>query len=362
MRPQAALNPKARLQAVILCWCVALFLVGCAGDGGLAPTPTTTVSVAGDRDDGRGRDLEHEGDDESADRRTDPATRHCGDRSQVEVFEFGAYALYVPACVRNTRAVLLALGGPDTRAFVTGNGFGAPNPALEASLHVLGEEFRNLAATHRLAILGQAGRLAALPDSPASDQLLADAIRTGAALSGHPELPSAPMIIWAVSGGAPEASGFTARTPDRVAGLFLKVPLRVASLTTEIQRRVPTYLALAELDAFVDNAANTASFEANRRAGALWALAMERGVIHHSLSPVQREATVSWIRTILRLRVPEARSGRLRMIAEPSGWLGDRVTGEAWRWANYPGDRRGASWLPSRETAERWEDLVALLP
>lgn len=335
--PQRATSPRAVIQAVTLSF-VAVLVSGCAGDDVLAPAPTVTSSVA---------------------RSTD---RHCTGEGQVEVFEFGDYALYVPACVRTTRAVLLALGGPDTRAFVTGKVFGAPNPELEASLQVLGEEFRNLAATQRLAILGQTGRLAALPNSPASDELLLDAIRIGAALSGHPELPSAPMIIWAVSGGAPQASGFTARNPERVAGLFLKVPLRVTALTSEIQRRVPTYMALAELDAFVDNAANTASFEANRRAGALWALAMEPGVIHHLLSPVQRQVTINWMRTILKLRVPATPFAPLRKIGEKSGWLGDRATGEAWRWAEYPGDRRLASWLPSPETAEQWEELVAVLP
>ncbi|MEZ4458031.1 MAG: hypothetical protein R2882_16015 [Gemmatimonadales bacterium] len=280
----------------------------------------------------------------------------------MEVFEFGDYALYLPACVRTTRAVLLALGGPDTRAFVTDNAFGAPNPALEASLHGFGEELRNLAATQRIAILGQTGRFATLPDSPASDQLIMDAIGTGAALSGRPELGSAPMIIWGVSGGAPEASGFAARNPQRVAGLFLRVPLRVSLLTSESQRRVPTYMALAELDVLVDNAANTAAFEANRRGGALWALAMEPAVIHHELSPVQRKAAIDWMQEILQLRLPATPSGRLRRIAEPSGWLGDRATGKAWRWGRYPGDRRLASWLPTRETAELWENLGATIP
>ena len=275
----------------------------------------------------------------------------------IEVFEFGDYALYVPACVESSGALLVALGGPDTRAFVTGKAFGAPIPEVEASFQVLGRELRKLAVTQGLAVFGRRGVLANGPDG---DRLLLDAVRTGAELSGHPELPSAPLVVYGLSGGAPEASGFTARNPARVAGLFLKVPPRVESLTSGDAQQVPTYVVLAELDVFVNNAALTAAFEANRRAGALWALAMERAVTHFSLSPVQRQVTVTWIHTILKHRLPATPSDPLREIAESSGWLGDRASGLAWRWAGYPGDRALASWLPSRATAKQWEDLIAV--
>src|SRR4029077_4777659 len=51
-----------------------------------------------------------------------------GDR--IEVFEFGDFALYVPASVDLTKGLILALGGPDTRGFVTGKPMGAPNPSV----------------------------------------------------------------------------------------------------------------------------------------------------------------------------------------------------------------------------------------
>ena len=276
--------------------------------------------------------------------------------SGVEVFEFGDYALYVPAGVESS-ALLMALGGPDTRAFVTGKPFGAPIPEVEASLQVLGQELRKLAFTQGLAVLGRRG---VMPNGPGSDLLLQDAIRSGAELSGHPELPSVPLVVYGMSGGAPQASGFTARNPARVAGLFLKVPPKVESLTSGDALQVPTCMVLAELDVFVNNGAVTAAFEANRRAGALWALALEPGVIHHSLSPAQRQLTLTWIRTILRRRLPETPSDPLRAIEETSGWLGDRATGEAWHWLKYPGDRTSASWLPSPVTAKEWEDLIAV--
>jgi hypothetical protein len=277
----------------------------------------------------------------------------------VEVFEFGDFALYVPAGVAAPRGLLLALGGPDTRGFVTGKPLGAPFPAVEASLQVLGQELRTLASTRGLAVLGT--RRAALPNGPDSDQLLFDAIATAAALSAHPELSSTPVLVYAISGGTPQASGFVARNPERIAGLFLKVPAGVSSLSGDALR-VPTYIVQAELDAFVNNVAITAAFEGNRGAGALWGRAMERGVPHHSLSARQRQVTINWMSTILSRRLPVRLSEPLRAIDETSGWLGDLATGESKRWAAYKGDRGAASWLPSNHTAKEWELFVSAAP
>ena len=321
------------------CVSVLLFVTACRDDA-LAPPPTLTSAV-------------------SHSSTCEASGSIPGDvgLSGIEVFVFGDYALYVPACAKSSRALLIALGGPDTRAFVTGEPFGAPIPEVEAALQAFGQELRSLAVTKGLAVLGRRG---VMPNGPASDRLLLDAVRTGAELSGHPELPSAPMVLYGMSGGAPQASGFTARNPSRVAGLFLKVPPKVEALTSGEALQVPTYMVLAELDVFVNNGAATAAFEANRRAGALWALAMERGVIHFSLSPAQQQLTITWIRTILRRRLPATPSDPLRAIDETSGWLGDRATGEAWRWNKYPGDGTLASWLPSPVTAKQWEDFIAV--
>jgi len=342
-------HPPFTRWAVILS--AALLPGACEGGKDLiAPTPTVTGTLTS-----------------SATLTTDPdgsfklrcTAKDVGDGlTRVEVFEFGDFALYVPAGVATTRGLILALGGPDTRGFVTGKPLGAPFPAVEASLQVLGGELRTLASTCGLAILGRRG---AMKNEPTSDQLLFDAVRTGAAMSGRPDLPTAPVLVYGMSSGAPQASGFTARNPERVAGLFLKVPVGVSSLSGDALR-VPTYMVQAELDAFVNNAATTAAFEGNRGAGALWARAMELGVIHHSLSSVQRQVTINWMSTILDLRLPATPADPLREIAETSGWLGDRDTGEAKRWAAYRGDRAVASWLPSNRTAKEWEIFVSAAP
>ncbi len=354
------------LRAVILV--AALLPLACdRANGPIGPPSTVTATVTSaaggpadgnfDRDDLTGsaklRCANIDFDHQDASDTDDNAPR-------VEVFEFGDFALYVPARVSTARALLLALGGPDTRGFITERPFGAPIPAAETSLKVLGQELRTLASACGLAILGKSRTV--LTNGPAGDQVLFDAVQTAAALSGHAELPTAPVLMYGLSAGAPLASGFTARNPERVAGLFLKVPVGVSSLTSGDALGVPTYMVQAELDAFVNNAAVTATFESNRGAGALWARALELGVVHHSLSPLQREVTINWMSTILSLRLPARRSHRLREIRETEGWLGNSLTGEAVRWGAYRGDRALASWLPSHSTAKEWEKLVSAAP
>ena len=282
--------------------------------------------------------------------------------TRVEVFElapwYGEHALYVPASLDTVRGLILALGGPDTRGFATGKPLGAPSPAVEASLQALGQELRTLASAYGLAVIGTS--LTAMADDPEWDPILVDYIGELGEMSRHPELRTVPVLVYGMSTGAPEAIGFTVRNPGRVAGLFLKVPSAVSSVTSGDALRVPTYVVLAELDAFVNNATLTTAFERNRGAGALWALATEPDVPHHSLTSAQRELTINWISTILDLRLPATSSAPLREIPETSGWLGNRATGEAAPWATYSGNRALASWLPSEATAQEWERFVAI--
>ena len=286
--------------------------------------------------------------------------RHDVEMSRIELFQLGRdFALYVPASTWEVRGVLVALGGPNTRAFATGAPIGVPIPELEESLQTLGRELRAMAESHGLAVLGTS-RLA-MSNGPESDQLILDALREAGAMSGRPELADAPLLVYGMGSGGPQASGFVARTPDRAVGLFLKVPTGVEALAMEDALGVPTYVVLAELDAFVDNALVTAAVRANRSRGALWALAEERGVPHHSLSPRQRTVTLQWMRTIVDLRLGplgEEVSDPPRAMVESSGWLGDPATGAASAWATFAGDARSGSWLPTRGTAVMWRAFL----
>lgn len=265
------------------------------------------------------------------------------------------FSAYVPDRWAH-HAIVLALGGPDTRGFAAGTPFGAPVPEVEASLQALGESLRTLASNRGVAVLGTS--LAAMPDGPESDELLLEAIAELAATTGLPELTSAPLLLYGMSGGAPQVSGFAARNPDRVAGLFFKVPAGVESLTAGQVADIPSYFVQAEMDAFVDNEAAADVYRDHRAVGAPWALALEPDVPHHSLSPRQRDLTIHWMSTILELRLPAESGGTLQATVESSGWLGDPVTLEASPFDEYAGDPGEASWFPNQATAEEWELFV----
>jgi len=287
-----------------------------------------------------------------------PFTPRDSAPAPAEVFEFGNFALYVPGDAPTVRGVLLALGGPDTRAFLSDGSFGAPIPELEASLHLLGRDLRTLAADHGLAMLGTSRYGPdAMPNLPQSDVLIFEAISEGARISGRRGLASAPIFVYGISGGTPQAAGFTARNPARVGALLLKVPAPPERPNLAEALAVPTYLILAERDAIMNNQAVVAVFESNRRAGGLWAVAVEPDVPHHSLTPSHRTITVNWLRAIVELRLGAAAQDPLRDVPESSGWLGDPEMGIS-AWADYPGDREAASWFPSRATAEEWWEFV----
>jgi hypothetical protein len=269
--------------------------------------------------------------------------------------EFGDFALHVPANVRHVRGILVALGGPDTRGFAVGSPFGAPIPAVEASLQELGVMLRDLAARRSLAILGS-GRFGptAFPNEPASDHVLLDAVAQAAALSGRPELVDAPVLLFGLSGGGPEATGFTQRNPERVAALFLRVPSEAGPLTGRALE-VPSYMVLSEFDTFVNNAMLTATFQAHRAAGAPWAMALERGVIHFTLTPAQRELTVNWMDAILPFT---AAGGTIHQRPPQVGWLGDPTTGGIVPTQRFEGDPATASFFPTRQLAAEWSAFI----
>ena len=326
---QLALTPagtSARLAALLI---AATLITGCGPDAGSPVSPETNLDL--------GSTARAAG--------TDMTTREATN------LQFGDFALHVPANVHNVRGILVALGGPDTRGFAVGTPFGAPLPQVEASLQELGVMFRELAAQRGLAILGSGrfGRFA-YPDEPASDQELLDALAQAAAAIGRPDLLDAPFLLYGMSGGAPEATGFTQRNPERVAALFLKVPQTAGPLTGQALE-IPVYMILAEFDVFVDNAALTAAFHTHRAAGAPWAMAVEGGVLHHSLTPAQRELTVEWMRTVLPLR--EAGAG-IRQLSPQAGWLGDPASGEIAPIQRFVGNPSGASYFVTRPLALAW--------
>jgi hypothetical protein len=197
-----------------------------------------------------------------------------------------------------------------------------------------------------------------MPNSAASDAALFGALSTAAQLSGHPELANAPVLVFGISGGAPEAAGLAARNPARTIGLVARVPASLVTLTDPPALQVPTFVTLAENDVVVSNAALQLTFTDNRNRGGLWGLVVEQGRQHYGSSARNNAAVIEWMTAVLALRLPATAGAPLVALAETTGWLANQTTFEIAPWDAYTGTRTSASWLPNASLASAWRALA----
>ncbi|WP_411281599.1 hypothetical protein [Gemmatimonas sp.] len=115
-------------------------------------------------------------------------------------------------------------------------------------------------------------------------------------------------------------------------------------------------MVLAELDVVVNNAMRRASFAALRSAGAPWALAVEPGVPHFSLSVAQRDLTIDWMRAI----VPRGNAGPFRETSPQVGFLGDPASGLIAPRHTFTGNLIASSWFPKRPLATQWSAFIGM--
>lgn len=193
--------------------------------------------------------------------------------------------------------------------------------------------------------------------SRGSGQALLDTLTTFAAKSGHAEIATAPLLLWGMSAGGEFNYEFTAWKPERVIAFVVnKGNVYYTALAPAAARRVPGILFTGEKDLEFRIGAIDGLFAINRRAGALWAYAMEPGVGHavaHS-----REFAAVLFEEMLTARLSAA--DQLRPLDEKSGLFGDPKTqsvqpvGESKPPANYP-----VSWLPTERLARAWQAVLA---
>lgn len=275
-----------------------------------------------------------------------------------EVYESGAFAMYVPAGVGPMRGVIISMGGGvTTNGFVTG---GPLEPGaggtLEQSLQSMGVDLRALAKSAHVALVGTSTH--SLANSGTSDNALFSAMSTFAGLSGHAELADAPVLMFGLGeGSASEAAGLASRNPQRAIGVLVRVPFSVPSLTAPAALAVPTLVMLSELDDGAINTSVRATFLDNRSRGGLWGLAVEPGVAHAEATVRGNAANVNWMAMMLTLRLPAHAGDPLIALAETTGWLGNQGTLGIASWAAYVGDRAAASWLATNAAAELWKTL-----
>ena len=229
--------------------------------------------------------------------------------------------------------------------------------------------WQNFAVRHKLALVGV--RLTDKPHdqgfieeyvnvSQGSGQAFLDAMTAFAARARHPELATAPFLLWGMSAGGEFNYEFVCWKPERVVAFVVnKGNIYYTALAPKAARSVPGILFTGGKDLEFRTSTITGLFAINRRGGALWALAEEPSAAH--VVGRSRDVALVLFEDALALRVGDG-AATLKPMSEKSGFLGDikaktfQALGED-KVPNYP-----TAWLPTARVAERWQWLVTEKP
>jgi hypothetical protein len=244
-------------------------------------------------------------------------------------------------------------------------------------------QWQALAIKHQLAILGTKYlKVGDSSDDPCDSWAVIDRGSENAFLkalyefgqkSQHPELDKLPWVLWGSSGGADWAVQISQKYPDRTialvaqrgGGAYISLTEPNKLLTSDINPSVlgmPALYALGGAESvgtiYFDEGFDLPRkvFSRFRKAGALWAIAVEADIGHDSTDT--RLIAIPYLDSILTDRL-EINSTKLRQLDEAKGWLSNPTTHEIAPINQYKGDPLQAAWLPDRETAYKWQAYVS---
>ncbi|HEX3135200.1 MAG TPA: hypothetical protein VHX44_16665 [Planctomycetota bacterium] len=218
-----------------------------------------------------------------------------------------------------------------------------------------------------------------LPDKDPAPMLAN--LQTLATRSAHPEVAYAPLFVFGHSNSTYDMGRFAALVPTRIAGwVAMKSAFGLQFSEPELYR-IPGMVVSGEADQeyFGDQPATV--LKLRREHGALVHMLIEAGGPHWPNDPTF-EIMMAFLKNVFYLRVPSDGDATLAPIklvevAEAEGWLGQSVAGKRvpiggkWMWeqptdvkrlleiapfADFPGDAKDASWLPSADYARKWQE------
>jgi hypothetical protein len=267
-------------------------------------------------------------------------------------YDKAEFRLWFPADVASVRAVVILLSGS--------NGDGRPM-AQEA-------EWQAFAEKNSLALVGcrftdKAHEQGFIEDyanvSMGSGEALLHALTTFAKQSNHPELASAPLLLWGMSAGGQFNYEFVAWKPERVLAFVVnKGGIYYTALMSKSSRAVPGMLFTGGKDLESRIHTITGLFDVNRRAGALWALAEEPGVGH----AVGRSIDVArvFFEDVLALRL-DGSSG-MKPVNDKNGFVGDLKSKTFQPSTIAASATERTAWLPTERVARAWVAMLTEKP
>ena len=196
--------------------------------------------------------------------------------------------------------------------------------------------------------------------SQGSGQALVNAVDAFAARSKHPELATAPFLMWGMSAGGQFNYEFVAWKPDRVAAFVVnKGGIYFSALLSPESRAVPGILFIGGKDLESRIWTISGLFAVNRRGGALWALAEEPAAAH--IVGKSRDMALEFYDDILPMRIGGP-GGTLKPIPEKSGFIGDLKAKTFMAIGDTKPPTEPNSWLASERVARAWQAIETERP
>ena len=268
-------------------------------------------------------------------------------------YDIAQFRFWIPANIGDVRGVLVLVPGSN------GDGRSMAEDTV----------WQHFATKHRLALI--ACRFAdRTHDQNFIEEYIAVSRGSGDALlaslahfaerTKHPEIATAPFLMWGMSAGGQFNWEFVAWKPERVIAFVVnKGGIYYSALLPRAAREVPGILFTGGKD--IEFRTNTINglFAVNRRAGALWALAEEPGAGH--VVGRSRDVALVFYEDVLGLRLGVAGQGLVPLM-EKSGFLGDLKAGTIASLGDGKVPNHPTAWLPTERAARAWQAMVAERP
>jgi dienelactone hydrolase len=176
--------------------------------------------------------------------------------------------------------------------------------------------------------------------------------------SQHPELSEAPLLFWGMSAGGQFNYEFALWKPERVLAFIVnKGGIYYSAQASEAAQQVPGYFFIGETDLEFRNDIIAGIFAINRRAGALWALAVEPGVAHEVAG--SKDMAAMFFDELIPMRLPRTGGDPgLRPLDRATGFIADPKSLTIQPAAEAPRTTYPTSWLPTETLARAWRELL----
>lgn len=176
----------------------------------------------------------------------------------------------------------------------------------------------------------------------------------------HPELNNVPWLLFGHSSGGHWVLGMLRDYPERIlAAVCYSAAWDPQWDYSSAAAEVPVLLRHAGADdaptAFCEATA-VHTFAKLRKMDAPAAIAYNKGQ-HHNLSYI-RHMAIPYYGAVMKQRLPEDGSDKMRPLDPSQCWLGNPETFEIVKESDFGGDKSSLCVLPDRETAEIWKEYV----